>query len=115
VEEERGGRLAKLDELAAILERLERVAMENSTCLGKNLRIRTLWSVLRAVKKTIGAASFPQRAAPAPPRVGGAGRRCHRRCFSMRLRLATQQTSASSHWWTCVVVHDERRTRAHVG
>lgn len=55
VEEERGGRLAKLDELAANLKRLERVALDNSTYLDENLRIHALWSALRAVSNTIDA------------------------------------------------------------
>jgi mitofilin len=55
VEEERGGRLAKLDELAANLKRLERVALDNSTYLDENLRIHALWSALRAVNNTIEA------------------------------------------------------------
>jgi len=55
VEEERGGRLAKLDELAANLKRLERVALDNSTYLDENLRIHALWSALRAVNNAIDA------------------------------------------------------------
>ncbi|KAI0277298.1 mitochondrial inner membrane protein Mitofilin [Russula aff. rugulosa BPL654] len=55
VEEERGGRLAKLDELAANLKRLERVALDNSTYLDENLRIHALWSALRAVHNSIDA------------------------------------------------------------
>ena len=55
MEEERGGRLAKLDELAANLKRLERVALDNSTYLDENLRIHALWSALRAVNNTIDA------------------------------------------------------------
>ncbi len=58
VEEERGGRLAKLDELAANLKRLERVALDNSTYLDENLRIHALWSALRAVH---GAVDAPAR------------------------------------------------------
>ncbi|KAI0255037.1 mitochondrial inner membrane protein Mitofilin [Lactifluus subvellereus] len=55
VEEERGGRLAKLDELAANLKRLERVALDNSTYLDENLRIHALWSALRAVHNAVDA------------------------------------------------------------
>ena len=58
IEEERGGRLAKLDELAANLKRLERVALDNSTYLDENLRIHALWSALRAVH---GAVDAPTR------------------------------------------------------
>ena len=57
MEEERGGRLAKLDELAANLKRLERVAMDNSTYLDENLRIHALWSALRAVNNAIDASA----------------------------------------------------------
>ncbi|KAI0303671.1 mitochondrial inner membrane protein-domain-containing protein [Multifurca ochricompacta] len=57
VEEERGGRLAKLDELAANLKRLERVALDNSTYLDENLRIHALWSALRAVNNAVDASS----------------------------------------------------------
>lgn len=55
MEEERGGRLAKLDELAANLKRLERVALDNSTYLDENLRIHALWSALRAVNNAVDA------------------------------------------------------------
>jgi MICOS complex subunit MIC60 len=53
VEQERGGRLAKLDELAANLKRLERVAMDNSTYLDENIRIHALWSALRALNNAV--------------------------------------------------------------
>ncbi|KAJ7158471.1 mitochondrial inner membrane protein Mitofilin [Mycena filopes] len=49
VEEERGGRLAKIDELSANLKRLERVALDNSTYLDENIRIHALWAALRSV------------------------------------------------------------------
>ena len=52
VEQERGGRLAKLDELATNLKRLERIAVDNSHYLDENLRIHALWSALRAVTHT---------------------------------------------------------------
>ncbi|KAF9041983.1 hypothetical protein BDZ89DRAFT_303612 [Hymenopellis radicata] len=41
VEEERGGRLAKLDQLSSELKRLERIALDNSTYLDENI-FRTL-------------------------------------------------------------------------
>ncbi|THH15561.1 hypothetical protein EW146_g4937 [Bondarzewia mesenterica] len=53
VEQERGGRLAKLDELAANLKRLERVALDNSSYLDENLRIHSLWSAIRAVHSAV--------------------------------------------------------------
>ncbi|KAJ7476223.1 mitochondrial inner membrane protein Mitofilin [Mycena latifolia] len=52
VEEERGGRLAKIDELSANLKRLERVALDNSTYLDENLRIHALWAALRALSSS---------------------------------------------------------------
>lgn len=55
VEEERGGRLAKLNELAANLKHLERVVLDNSTYLDENLHIHALWSALRTVSNSIDA------------------------------------------------------------
>jgi mitofilin len=55
VEQERGGRLAKLDELAAHLKRLERVALDNSSYLDENIRIHALWSALRALNNAVEA------------------------------------------------------------
>ncbi|TDL25695.1 hypothetical protein BD410DRAFT_826324 [Rickenella mellea] len=55
VEQERGGRLAKLDELAANLKRLERVALDNSAYLDENLRLHSLWSALRALNTAVDA------------------------------------------------------------
>jgi mitofilin len=55
VEQERGGRLAKLDELAANIKKLERVALDNSEYLDDNLRIHALWSALRALHGTLDA------------------------------------------------------------
>ncbi|KAI0636057.1 mitochondrial inner membrane protein Mitofilin [Trametes polyzona] len=53
VEQERGGRLAKLDEIATNLKRLERVALDNSAYLDENIRVHALWSALRAVHHTV--------------------------------------------------------------
>lgn len=53
VEQERGGRLAKLDELATNLKRLERVALDNSSYLDENIRIHALWSAFRALNATV--------------------------------------------------------------
>jgi len=52
VEQERGGRLAKLDELSAHLKRLERVALDNSAYLDENIRIHALWSAFRALNSS---------------------------------------------------------------
>ena len=43
VEQERGGRLAKLDEIATNLKRLERVALDNAGYLDENIRVHELW------------------------------------------------------------------------
>ncbi|KAJ2929367.1 hypothetical protein H1R20_g7718, partial [Candolleomyces eurysporus] len=59
VEQERGGRLAKLDELAADLKRLERLTLDNTNYLDENLRVHSLWSAVRAL--TSRALSTPQR------------------------------------------------------
>ena len=53
VEEERGGRLAKLDKLAANIKKLERVALDNSSYLDENIRIHRLWSALRVLNDTV--------------------------------------------------------------
>ncbi|KAH9847704.1 mitochondrial inner membrane protein Mitofilin [Lenzites betulinus] len=53
VEQERGGRLAKLDEIATNLKRLERIALDNSAYLDENIRVHALWSALRAVHHTV--------------------------------------------------------------
>ncbi|CDO75188.1 hypothetical protein BN946_scf184866.g29 [Trametes cinnabarina] len=55
VEQERGGRLAKLDEIATNLKRLERVALDNSALLDENIRIHALWSAIRAVHHAVDA------------------------------------------------------------
>lgn len=49
VEEERGGRLSKLEELATDLKRLERVTLDNASYLDENLRLHAVWSALRAL------------------------------------------------------------------
>ncbi|KZT67461.1 hypothetical protein DAEQUDRAFT_713485 [Daedalea quercina L-15889] len=55
VEQERGGRLAKLDELATNMKRLERIALDNSAFLDENIRIHALWSALRALNHNVDA------------------------------------------------------------
>ncbi|KAM5537216.1 hypothetical protein V8D89_009149 [Ganoderma adspersum] len=55
VEQERGGRLAKLDEIATNLKRLERVALDNAGYLDENIRVHALWSTLRAVSHAVDA------------------------------------------------------------
>lgn len=49
VEEERGGRLAKLEEVASGLKKLERVTLDNAMYLDENLRLHAVWSALRAL------------------------------------------------------------------
>jgi mitofilin len=55
VEQERGGRLAKLDELSANIKRLERIAFDNSSYLDENIRVHALWSAIRALTNIIDA------------------------------------------------------------
>ena len=57
VEEERGGRLGKLDELSANLKRLERIALDNSAYLDQNIRVHALWSAIRALANSTTASS----------------------------------------------------------
>ncbi|KAK0469614.1 mitochondrial inner membrane protein Mitofilin [Desarmillaria tabescens] len=59
VEQERGGRLAKLDELSTQLKRLERIALDNSVYLDENIRIHALWTAVRTL--TSSALSSPVR------------------------------------------------------
>lgn len=49
VEEERGGRLAKLEEVATGLKKLERLTLDNANYLDENLRLHAVWSALRAL------------------------------------------------------------------
>lgn len=49
VEEERGGRLAKLEEVATGLKKLERLTLDNAMYLDENLRLHAVWSALRAL------------------------------------------------------------------
>lgn len=55
VEQERGGRLAKLDELATNLKRLERLALDNSSYLDENIRVHSMWTALRAMQNAVDA------------------------------------------------------------
>jgi mitofilin len=50
VESERGGRLAKLDNLTSSFKQLERITLDNSSQLDANVSLHTLWSALRAVQ-----------------------------------------------------------------
>ena len=59
MEQERGGRLAKLDELSANLKRLEQIALDNSEHLDENIRVHALWSAIRALNNS--AVSSPVR------------------------------------------------------
>jgi len=52
VEQERGGRLATLDELSANPKRLERGALHKNTYLDENIRVHALWSAIRALNNT---------------------------------------------------------------
>ncbi|WWC62202.1 uncharacterized protein I303_104797 [Kwoniella dejecticola CBS 10117] len=55
VETERGGRLAKLDNLTTSLKQLERVTIDNSAQLDDNVRLHKIWSALRAVQSKVEA------------------------------------------------------------
>ncbi|KAG2107255.1 mitochondrial inner membrane protein Mitofilin [Suillus discolor] len=55
VEQERGGRLAKLDELATGLKRLERLALDNSSYLDENIRVHSMWTAIRAMQSAVDA------------------------------------------------------------
>lgn len=59
VEQERGGRLAKLDEISANLKRLEQIALDNAEHLDENIRVHALWSAIRALNNS--AISSPVR------------------------------------------------------
>lgn len=50
VETERGGRLAKLDNLTTSFKQLEKITLDNSSQLDANVSLHTLWSALRAVQ-----------------------------------------------------------------
>jgi mitofilin len=50
VETERGGRLAKLDQLTTSLKQLERITLDNSATLDENVRVNKVWSALRALQ-----------------------------------------------------------------
>ncbi|WWC69895.1 uncharacterized protein I206_103838 [Kwoniella pini CBS 10737] len=62
VETERGGRLAKLDNLTTSLKQLERVTIDNSAQLDDNVRLHKIWSALRAVQSKVdqGDISFDE-------------------------------------------------------
>ncbi|KAG8951280.1 Formation of crista junctions protein 1 [Tulasnella sp. 424] len=53
VEQERGGRLAKLDDLATNVKRLERVTLDNSSYIDENVHLHSLWSAIRAVTAAV--------------------------------------------------------------
>lgn len=60
VETERGGRLAKLDDLTTSLHELKTITLDNSATLDQNVRVHKVWSALRAVqaKSDAGDVSF---------------------------------------------------------
>lgn len=59
VEEERGGRLAKLDNLTTSFKQLERITLDNSTQLDANVNLHKLWSALRAVQHKVDKGGVP--------------------------------------------------------
>ena len=54
VEKERGGRLARLEELSGSVKTLEKVTMENDEYLSESLQVNTLWSAIRATQSAEG-------------------------------------------------------------
>lgn len=59
VESERGGRLAKLDNLTTSFKQLERITLDNSNQLDANVALHTLWSALRAVQAKADRGNLP--------------------------------------------------------
>lgn len=59
VEQERGGRLARLEELATNIKRLERVTLDNAEYLDENLRLHAMWAAIRAL--TAATIEAPER------------------------------------------------------
>ncbi len=53
VEQEREGRLSKLEDLASSLQKLERLTLDNAAYLDDNLQLHALWASLRALGKTL--------------------------------------------------------------
>lgn len=54
VEEERGGRLAKLEDLSENVKKLEEATVQNSTYLEESLQVNRLWSALQAAATSDG-------------------------------------------------------------
>lgn len=54
VEEERGGRLAKLEDLSENVKKLEEATKQNSTYLDESLQVNKLWSALQAAAASDG-------------------------------------------------------------
>lgn len=54
VEEERGGRLARLEDLSENVKKLEAATSQNSTYLEESLQVNRLWSALQAAAATDG-------------------------------------------------------------
>lgn len=53
VEQERGGRLAKLEELEGGIRKLEKVTKENEEIIGESVRARKVWTALKAVEHKV--------------------------------------------------------------
>ncbi|TIC03903.1 hypothetical protein E3Q17_00768 [Wallemia mellicola] len=53
VEQERGGRLAKLESLANDVKNLEQVTFDNADYVDDNVRVHTLWSAYRALERAV--------------------------------------------------------------
>jgi len=57
VEEEREGRLSKLEELTSSLKKLERLTLDNASYLEENLHLHALWSSLRSLTKVLDSST----------------------------------------------------------
>ena len=55
VEQERAGRLARLDEMASELQRVERLSLENAQSLDHNISLHALSAALRTLRQAIDA------------------------------------------------------------
>lgn len=62
VEQERAGRLARLDEMAAELKSVERLSLENAQSLDHNVGLHALSAALRTLRQAIDAPVLPDTA-----------------------------------------------------
>ncbi|WFD24973.1 MICOS complex subunit mic60 [Malassezia equina] len=62
VEQERAGRLARLDEMASELKRVERLSLENAQSLDHNMALHALSASVRTLREAIDAPVLPDSA-----------------------------------------------------